>query len=146
MCRALSVSHAYAHMYRMRSMYNIQQVRLPFKANSPTTWEGSYSLALQMLSSLERRFKKNPSLRKAYTESKQEYLTLGHMRRAPLDSLSIDKCFFLPHHDVIKESSTSTRLRSVFNASAKSSSGKSLNYFLLVGPNLVVDTIDLLTS
>ena len=121
-------------------------VRLPFKSNVPNVWEGSYSLALRMLTTLERKFCKDSHLHTAYLQSMQEYIDLGHMRRVSLDSHSIDQCFFLPHHGVIKESSATTRLRTVFNASAKTKIGKSLNDFLLVGPNLLSETIDLLSS
>ena len=34
-------------------------VRLPFKPNIPDVWEGSYSLALRMLNTLERKFCKD---------------------------------------------------------------------------------------
>ena len=75
----------------------------------------------------------------------REYQSLGHMHRASLNTLSMHRCFFLPHHGVVKESSTTTKLRTVFNASAKTKAGYSLNVFLHVGPNLFSGTVDLLT-
>ncbi|XP_011859616.1 PREDICTED: uncharacterized protein LOC105557081 [Vollenhovia emeryi] len=43
---------------------------------------------------------------------------------------------YLPHHGVIKEDSSSTKLRAVFDASSKTSSGQSLNDILRVGPTI----------
>ena len=121
-------------------------VRLPLKSNIPDVWGGSYSLALRMLANLERKFSKDPYLHSAYSQSMQEYLDLGYMHRVNLDSHAVNQCFFLPHHGVIKESSSTTRLRTVFNASAKTKIGKSLNDFLLVDPNLLSETIEPVTS
>lgn len=55
-----------------------------------------------------------------------EYEALGHMELvADKDNSKIN--YDSPHHGVIKESSTTTKLRVVFNASASSYSGLSLN-------------------
>ncbi|XP_072398348.1 uncharacterized protein [Diabrotica undecimpunctata] len=54
---------------------------------------------------------------------------------------SMDDCsgFFLPHHSVIKPSSSSTKLRVVFDDSAKSTSGLSVNDLMMVGYNIQDD-------
>ncbi|XP_053964222.1 uncharacterized protein LOC128867152 [Anastrepha ludens] len=44
--------------------------------------------------------------------------------------------YFLPHHCVLKEESTTTKLRVVFDGSAVSSSGYSLNDLLMTGPTI----------
>ena len=67
----------------------------------------------------------------------QEYLDLGHAEPLPPQSLdSTKEMYSLPMHAVTKESSTSTKLRVVFDASARSSNGISLNNSLLIGPTL----------
>ncbi|XP_055591260.1 uncharacterized protein LOC129743299 [Uranotaenia lowii] len=91
----------------------------------------SREMALRRLQSLERRLEKDPELRQHYQGFMEEYLELGHMRRA---NVGPEKRFYLPHHPVIKQASTTTKVRVVFDASAKSSSGISLNEALLVGP------------
>ncbi|GJQ74686.1 hypothetical protein Trydic_g21538 [Trypoxylus dichotomus] len=48
-------------------------------------------------------------------------------------------CYYLPHHGVFKESSLTTKLSVVFDASAPSSSGFSLNDIQLVGPTIQDD-------
>ena len=120
-------------------------VRLQLKPNTPDIWVGSYSLALKMLTNLEHKFQTDFNLQAAYSQTMQEYLDLGHIQRVSLPNHSTDRCFFLPHHGVIKESSTTTRLRTVFNAAARVKGGNSLNDFLFVGPNLLAVTMDLLT-
>jgi hypothetical protein len=50
----------------------------------------------------------------------------------------------MPHREVVKESSSSTKGRIVFDDSAKTSSGKSLNDILHVGPKLQADLSPLL--
>ena len=60
-----------------------------------------------------------------------------------LSSSIIDsQSFFLPHHEVWKEASTRTKLRSVFNGSAQLKSGISLNSLFLTGANLTPNLFD----
>lgn len=68
-----------------------------------------------------------------------EYIQLGHMFVLK-DHKSV-KVNYLPHHAVIKESSTSTRFRVVFDASSPTTS---LNDCLLVGPNIQSELFEIL--
>ncbi|KAH8406925.1 hypothetical protein KR222_008080, partial [Zaprionus bogoriensis] len=65
----------------------------------------------------------------------QEYLELKHMSPVKKDSLQLCR-YFLPHHCVLKEQSTTTKLRVVFDGSASSSTGYSLNDVLMAGPTI----------
>jgi len=47
-----------------------------------------------------------------------------------------DDGFYMPHHAVIKESSNTTKVRVVFDASAKTNNGISLNDNLMIGPTI----------
>ncbi|XP_072751044.1 uncharacterized protein [Anoplolepis gracilipes] len=49
----------------------------------------------------------------------------------------------MPHHCVIKEESSTTRLRVVFDASCKTTSGVSLNDTLMTGPTLQQDLLSI---
>ncbi|KAG7196902.1 hypothetical protein KM043_018527 [Ampulex compressa] len=53
--------------------------------------------------------------------------------------------YYLLHHTVLKENSTTTKLRVVFNASYKIQSEKSLNNELLVGPIVQQDLLSILS-
>ena len=58
--------------------------------------------------------------------------------------LPIEKSYYLSHHCVFKDSSTTIKLRVVFDGSAKTSSGISLNDRLMVGPKIQKDLFSIL--
>ncbi|XP_055703910.1 uncharacterized protein LOC129802253 [Phlebotomus papatasi] len=107
-------------------------VHLPFKSNVDEL-ESNRPSALRQLFFLESRLNKNPILREKYNDIFEEYLEKGFVEVVPYDQLN-RKSFYMPHHCVIKEEAVSTKVRIVFNGSAKSQSGLSLNDVLLVGP------------
>ena len=76
----------------------------------------------------------------------KEYLDLGHAEPVPHQDLGKPECevFYLPMHAVYKTSSTTTKVRAVFDASAKSTTGVSLNDCLPVGPTVHSPLIDVL--
>ncbi|XP_044741898.1 uncharacterized protein LOC123302869 [Chrysoperla carnea] len=78
---------------------------------------------------------------KAYTEFMDEYISLFHMSKATNSS-----GYIIPHHCVTKDTSTSTKLRVVFNASDPGYNKISLNSLLLAGPKLQNDISDILYS
>ena len=68
----------------------------------------------------------------------REYVDLGHAELVPSKDMEKpeSQVFYLPMHAVYKSLSTTTKIRAVFDASAKSASGVSLNDILLVGPTV----------
>ncbi|GFW20917.1 uncharacterized protein TNCV_1714241 [Trichonephila clavipes] len=58
---------------------------------------------------MERKFKNNPDFEKQYKEFMNEYESLGHMSLVNSRSPTSKDQNFLPHHAVIKPSSTTTR-------------------------------------
>ncbi|XP_019887192.2 uncharacterized protein LOC109610961 [Ooceraea biroi] len=105
-------------------------VRLPFRKSGQRLSE-SRSLALKRLSALERKFQTNTRLQTEYTQIIDEYLKRNYMS---VVEDPVDEGYYMPHHAVIKETSNTTKVRVVFDASAKTSNGVSLNDALLVGP------------
>ncbi|XP_053667573.1 uncharacterized protein LOC128717922 [Anopheles marshallii] len=119
-------------------------VSLPHKTNPSIILGASKKIADRRLLSVERRLKEDPKMREAYASFMEEYERLGHMIRLtePIDESHPH--YYLPHHAVVKESSTSTKVRVVFDASCKTSSGYSLNDSLLVGPVVQQDLYTLM--
>ena len=56
------------------------------------------------------------------------------MEQLPEKELDNPNCYYLPNYCVLKPDSTTTKLRVVFDASAKTTAGPPLNGCLLVGP------------
>lgn len=96
--------------------------RLPFKSHfdPSATLGSSYQKALNQFHALERRFHRNPQLYEQYSAIINEYIQLGEM--IPFEKsenkckISNDNgisyaCCFLPHHPVIKESSSTSSHR-----------------------------------
>lgn len=118
-------------------------VRLPFRED-PNKLGGSRDIALRRFNQLERRFKGDKLLRERYVEFMREYQELNHM--SPVNGNSLEQqgiIVYLPHHCVFKESSSSTKIRTVFDASSKTDTGVSLNDVLHVGPTLQSSLIEI---
>lgn len=109
-------------------------VKLPFRADRQLG--NSQTKALKRFYSLENTLNKKPDLKARYTEFMNEYINLGHMTPLNFTRDTHTDNYYLPHHGVINENSSSTKLRVVFDASQSSSNGKSLNDVLLKGPPL----------
>ncbi|XP_033317688.1 uncharacterized protein LOC117215412 [Bombus bifarius] len=95
-------------------------------------------MAMKRLISLCRRFQRDKRFEADYRAVIQEYVELGHMTKITTDNCT-DDGYFLPHHGVIKESSQTTKLRVVFDGSAPTTTGVSLNDVLHTGPKLQDD-------
>ncbi|XP_045466769.1 uncharacterized protein LOC123675453 [Harmonia axyridis] len=119
-------------------------VKLSLKEN---LWElgNSEHLALKRLYSLEQRLSKNRGLKEEYTKFLKEYESLSHMREISRNETCITPIYYLPHHCVIKPESSTTKLRVVFKASAKTTSNISLKDVLMDGPVLQNDLFSILT-
>lgn len=116
------------------------EVHLPFKPSTKIEFGDSFGTAINRFYSLEWRFKFNNDLKSQYSAFINEYLSLGHMQEIPTNEVCESKnIYYLPHHAIFKEDSSTTKIRIVFDASAKSHSSISLNEALLVGPTIQRD-------
>ena len=114
-------------------------VRIPFKSTI-NQMGNSRSRAMSRFLQLEKRLAKNTDLKQNYQNFIDEYISLGHM--VPVNDQK--GTYYIPHQPVIRESSSTTKLRVVFDASCKTSTGISLNNLLHTGPRLQQDITDIL--
>lgn len=116
-------------------------MELPFREESDQIIGPSKHIAMRRLLILEKKLDKNPELKYAYTKTFKDYLESGHL--SPVTKPSKEGCeYFLPHHAVVKDSSSTTKVRVVFDGSCRSGDGTSLNDHLLTGPKLQKDIRD----
>ncbi|XP_036345840.1 uncharacterized protein LOC118755100, partial [Rhagoletis pomonella] len=120
-------------------------VELPFKTKV-NHFGNSFECALKRLQATERRLAGNPDLKSQYSNFMADYIALDHMEKIPDEEISKspNECCYLPHHPVFKNDSTTTKLRVVFDGSARSGSHSSLNDALLIGPSLLREIFDIL--
>ena len=76
------------------------------------------------------------NVHRAFQEAVEGYLTSGHAEEVPPEHSPPVDSFYLPMHGVYKDSSSSTKLRIVFDGSAATSNGLSLNQLLHGGPTI----------
>lgn len=114
-------------------------VQIPLKGSIDLLGE-SYSIAEKRFLQLERKLNNRPQLKQQYLEFIHEYERLGHMTEISKPEFGC----YLPHHAVIRENSETTKLRVVFDASAKTSNGVSLNDIQYVGPVVQDDLFSIL--
>lgn len=118
-------------------------VTIPLK-KSPEALGDSYEQALYRFLSLERRFNKDPLFKRQYIEFIREYMILGHMTENTNPKNDKYTSYILPHHGIVRETSLSTKLRVVFDASALTTSGLSFNSIQMIGPTVQDDLISIL--
>ena len=92
-------------------------VKLPTKMD-PTQLGASRLSAERRLHTIERRLERDPDLKVQYHNFMKEYEELGHMK--PVTSQEgKSTCYYLSHHPVFKETSSTTKTRVVFGGGAK---------------------------
>ncbi|XP_026467582.1 uncharacterized protein LOC113371152 [Ctenocephalides felis] len=123
------------------------EVALPFRSDPRISLGSTYSQAYKRFMNLEKRLTNNKKLAADYDNFIREYIRLGHATKIDkIENRNLDKhnYYYLPHHAIVREASLTTKLRVVFDASAKSSNGLSLNDILLPGPRLQKDLFTIL--
>lgn len=100
--------------------------------------------AIYRFKQLEKKLQNSQSLKSDYTKVVHEYMEMGHLKKSnPNDD---KKSVYLPHHAVIREDKDTTKVRVVYDASAKGSNGHSLNDTMMIGPVLQPDLRSLIIT
>ncbi|KMQ86857.1 integrase core domain protein [Lasius niger] len=118
-------------------------VRLPTIEPLPDL-SGTRRAAHRALQHVNRKLDKEGDFRSLYVDFMRQYRDFNHMKLALLSSSDSPKrACYLPHHGVLREGSTTTKLRVVFNGSSSLPNGDSLNRSLMTGPNLLPALADI---
>ncbi|XP_065067449.1 uncharacterized protein LOC135693012, partial [Rhopilema esculentum] len=120
------------------------QVSLPWKVDI-SCLNDDYNLALNRLKSLLCRLKGNPELLSEYDNIFKEQLNNGIIEQVPVEEENQGNPHFMSHHGVIRRDRETTKLRVVFDGSAKShKEALSLNECLELGDNYMPPLFDTL--
>ena len=114
------------------------QVSLPFKEGHALLSD-NFTLSKQRLMSLVKRLKTQPQVLAEYNEILEEQERLGIIETVPVTEIAaeVGEVHYLPHRAVIRKDKQTTWLRIVYDASARSNNGPSLNQILHAGPSLL---------
>ena len=120
------------------------EVRLPWKLNHPTLPD-NYKASERRLQSLFSRLKNDSELLKDYDNVIKNQEEAGIIERVePAEDSPVGKTHYLAHHPVIRKDKTTTKVRVVFDASASSANGTSLNHCVYPGPCLLKTVTEIL--
>ena len=116
---------------------------LPFKPHHQFLPD-NYSIAKYRLYNLKKRLDNNLDLKIEYDNIFRNYLNEGIIEKVNYESAIPGCVHYLPHHAVICNDKETTKVRVVFDASAKLPKSPSLNECLYAGPCLLSLVYDVL--
>ena len=120
-------------------------VGLPWKYEYKQALMDNKSMAIKRLSALSARLERDEDLKTSYDAVFREMLAQDIIEDVPDEPLNAGSAvYYMPHHPVVKKSSTTTKVRPVFDASSKGYNGISLNDCMYSGPNLLPELPGLL--
>ncbi|XP_077547781.1 uncharacterized protein LOC144160032 [Haemaphysalis longicornis] len=121
------------------------QVKLPWKNNVKLA--DNRAVAEKRFRSLTKRLNRAPELMERYDTEMRRLIDDGVAEEAPTDPHDGNqRIYYMPHQPVLRDNSTTTKLRIVFDASSHSTDANSLNDNLDSGPNLNPDLVRLLLN
>ena len=100
-----------------RNADNRYEIELPFKYNHPVLPD-NFELSKKRLMNLREKLLQDLEKLETYANVLEGHRQMGVMETAP-DESTIGETHYLPHHGVVNEESSTTKLHIVFDASAK---------------------------
>lgn len=118
------------------------EVGIPWKPDAPKL-QNNYDMALQRLKNTEQRLLKRPDIAKQYQSTLDQYVEMCYIRKIPETEKQPPQKWYLPHFPVVHPEKTTTKVRIVFDASAKYNE-ISMNDTISQGPKLQNELFDVL--
>ena len=115
--------------------------KLPF-VKDPYTLPDNYLIAKSRLETNFKRLQTDPKLLQSYDDVIKEYLSYGIVEKVTASNTNY--VHYLPHRTVVRDERETTKLRVIFDASAKYKGFPSLNELLDPGPCLLPHLFDTL--
>ncbi|XP_064648538.1 uncharacterized protein LOC135500816 [Lineus longissimus] len=120
------------------------EVALPWRSDfRPGVLLNNEMLARKRLAYLSRRLDRDHNLQDQYDAVFHNYENLGIIEEVKEEE-GIGPVFYLPHRPVVRETSLSSKVRPVFDASATGYNQVSLNDCMETGPSLMPSLIEIL--
>ena len=115
--------------------FNNNQYSLPILWKTDSRPRNNFSMAVKRLESLERKLKKDPEVEQLYHEEFRKLEAKGLIERISFDRRQ-EAAFYLPNRPVVRRNPDGSinKVRPVFDAAARDSSGHKLNDFIWAGP------------
>lgn len=119
------------------------EVNLPWKEQHPILPD-NYEMSRKRLMNLLQRLQQEPDVLKEYDAVIKDQLNRGIVEVVEKEDVGeMGKVHYIPHHAVIRRDKQTTKLRIVYDASAKTS-GPSLNDCLYTGPAMTQSILDII--
>ena len=113
------------------------EVAIPWKEKS-VGLQNNFEMAEKRLYNLEKKLSKEPEIAQEYGKIINQYLEKGYVTKVSIDEDRDPVKWYLPHFPVVKEDRSTTKVRIVFDASAKCN-GTALNDVMDDSMDSVID-------
>ncbi|XP_067667338.1 uncharacterized protein [Haliotis asinina] len=118
------------------------QIGIPWK-ESVSPLPDNWDIAYKRLCNTEKKLSKNEQVAVTYDGIISHYVEKGYIEKVSLDENNSSRGWYLPHFPVVRPDRETTKVRIVFDASAKCE-GVSLNDTIHQGPKLQGDLFQIL--